>query len=113
MSRAGRHVGVLLKDFSYPLERSQRRIRHGISDGVIRPGPTPFRPHEVVLAGPDKHHRPLDILLRSDLLEDRAIGERNEAGKVVLQAGDIAVSPAAVNHVILAIGIAEYRLVDG
>src|SRR5664279_907105 len=105
MSRAGRHVGVLLKDFAYPLERPQRRIRYGISDGVIRPGPTPFRPHEVVLACPDKHHRPLDILFRSDLLENRAIGERNEAAKVVLQTGNIAVSPAAVNHVILTIGM--------
>ena len=59
-----------------------------------------------------EHHRPLDVVLGRDLLERGAVGERLQAGEVALQPRDVRVAPAAVDDVVLAVGVLEHVLVD-
>ena len=103
MAGAGRDRRILLQDLADALERPERRRADRVRHGVVRPGPAALGPHEVVLAVLQQHERAFDVALRRDLLERRAVGERHEAGEVVVQPRDVAVPPAAVDDVVRAV----------
>ena len=108
----GSHFRVLLQDLADPLERSERIVGYRIGNAIVRSCPSSLGPHEIILSVLQEHERPLDIVLRSDLLEQCAVIERNESGKVVVQLADIAVPPAAVIHIPGTVLVLEHELVD-
>src|SRR5688500_16477289 len=99
MAGAGRNRRILLQDLPDSLERTERRRTDGISHGIVRPGPSSLGPHEVVLAVLEEHECALDVALGGDLPERASVRERYEAREVVVETGDVAVTPAAVDDV--------------
>src|SRR4051812_15267251 len=114
MPCSGRDGRVLLEDLADSLERSRRRSADRIGDGVVRSRPSALGPHEVVLAVLRQHEGTFDVAGGGDLLEGRAVGERDEAGEGVVEASDVTVPPAAVDYIEgAACRVAEDHLVDG
>src|SRR5687767_8770744 len=112
MTGASSDGRILLKDLADAREGTKGRRADRIRDGIVRSGPSSFRPHEVVLAVLQQHVRTLDVALGGDLFERSAVGERHEAAEVVLEAGDVAVPPAPVHDVPGAVAVLENELVD-
>src|SRR6185312_14082407 len=112
MTGASSNRWILLQNFSNSVERSKRRGRHGVGDGIVGACPGAFRPHEVVLPVLQDHEGSLDVILGRNLLEDRPIGEGNEAREVVLQLGNVAVAPASINDVIRPVTVLEYERIN-
>ena len=112
MPRAGSNLRILLQYFVDALERPEWRIGHRVGHRIIRPGPAAFRPHEIIFAVSLEHERPLNVALRGDFFESCPIGKCFEAPKIIPKPGDVAVSPAAINQIVLAVRIAERKLID-
>ena len=87
----GAHILIGLQNHTAWLEWAEWVVGNSVLHTVVRLAPLTLRPHKVVLAVLDKHKRTFDILARGNLLENLAILERNEAGKVVVELADIAV----------------------
>ena len=78
MSGTGSYTGILLKNYSLAMERSERRVGNGIGHTVVGASPTAFRPHEVILSVTFQHERTFYIVLRSHFFIDCAIIKRND-----------------------------------
>ena len=111
--RAGSHGGILLEDLADALERPRGFIGHGIGHGIVGTAPAPLRPHKIILPVAQHHIRTLYIVLWRDLFEGRSVGERNESFEIGAKLNDIAMAPAAVDHIVLAVFIFKDGLIDG
>ncbi len=110
---AGCDGAVLLEDLADALEGAGGFIGHGVGHRVIGAGPAAFGPHKIVFAVAGDHIGALDIAFGCDLFVCFSVGEGEEGFEVGAEAGDIAVAPAAVDHVVLSIFVVEDGLVDG
>src|SRR5437763_9764163 len=109
---ARRYGRILLQDLADTLEGPERRRSNRVRDRVVGARPSTLGPHEIVSAVLLEHERAFDVSLRCDLLERGAIGERQKAGEVFVEARDVAVAPPTVNDIVCAVGVSEYELVD-
>src|SRR5580698_5355628 len=109
---AGGDGGILLEDLADALEGAGGGIRHGVGYGVIGAAPTPFGPHEIIFAVAGDHIGTFHIAFGGNLFEGRAVGEGDEAFEIGAEFGDITMSPAAIDHIILAVFVFEDGLVD-
>src|SRR5262249_3276129 len=107
-----RHSRVLLEYFPDSFERAQQGIRYRIGDRVVRPGPTTFAPHKIVLGVAYKHERAFDVFFGSDFLERRSITKSLNSAKVVLKRNNITMSPATVDEIIFAVPVLERELIN-
>src|SRR5690606_36802982 len=112
MSGARGHSSVLLQYSADAFKGTKGRIAYGIGYTVIRAAPAPFAPHKIVFVVADKHNGTFHISFGRDFAENSTVFKRQETCKVVLQSGDVAMSPTALDHVILTVFFTEYKLVD-
>ena len=113
VTRSVGDIEILPQDLPDTIERAKRRIGDGVSDLVIRSGPTTLTPHEVIFTILLKHKRAFHVILGSYLFINRSVLERYKSGKVFIQAYHVAVFPTTVIHIILIIvSVVENKLID-
>lgn len=110
---AGGNGRVLLQHHADAFERPERRVGNGIRHAVIGAAPAAFRPHEIVAAVVQEHKRSFDVAFRGDFPENSAIGVGLKTGEIGFQPHDVAMPPAAVNHIVLPVLVLENELVNG
>ena len=104
---------VLLQNLADALEGTSGRIGHGVGHGIIGAAPAAFGPHEIIFAVAGYHIGPFHIAFRGDLFEGSTVGEGYEAFEIGAEFGDIAMLPAAIDHIILSVFVFKDGLVDG
>jgi len=108
----GGYIFILLQDFTDAPEWPQRGVADGVGHAVIGPGPATFAPHKVIFPLPFEYKRAFHVPFGCDFFEYAAIFKRQEAGKITIQPGHIAIPPSSILQVILPL-ILEDKLVDG
>ncbi len=107
------YVAICFKYNAFTFEGTEWAIADCICHAVAVACPSAFRPHEYVFAVADKHKRAFDIIFGCHFFINGAVVERNNAEQIGRESNHIAMAPAAIEHIVLAIFIAEYKLVDG
>src|ERR1044071_4346675 len=103
---------ILLQNLADALERSKRRVGDRIRHRIVRPRPSAFAPHEIIFALPYHHVGPFNVTFGRDFFETRSVRKITKVSEIVLKRNDIAMLPAAVDQVILAVLIMERKLID-
>ena len=113
MSCAGGNCRVGLQDGADALEGAERRVGDSVSHAVIILHPIAFAPHKVAFTIFLEQEGAFYIVLRCHFFIQRAVGEGYNRFEVVGEFYQIAAAPAAIIHIVAAIGMTEYKLVDG
>ena len=114
MAGAAGDALIALKDFAFELEGTKGTVADGIGHAIVWASPAALAPHEVVLAAALQHEGAFNVLLAGRyLVELLSVFPRDDGKEVGAQLADVAMAPAAIEHIVLSVVVAEDELVDG